>query len=222
MPFNELQRRDSWPPTILRVYEDEDDSIDGIDENPFAYFLTPEDFDDNIEDFSAGIETVEQKPPVRTISPSSLQQEYSGKHDEEDDNVTFGVAMPLSLREFTISHASRNDAGKKSPEWGPEERGSAQSSGRRSRRGRPMMRLTPSRSSRGRVQSRSLSVRRPPSWRLPSPEIWAIEEERESEDGDSNEAVSMGKGKESAAPKRGASEEPPAAPKPKKRVHWAL
>ncbi|RDW65552.1 hypothetical protein BP5796_10244 [Coleophoma crateriformis] len=222
MPFNELQRRDSWPPTILRVYEDEDDSIDAIDENPFSYFLTPEDLDDDIEDLSAGIETIEQKPPVRTISPSSLQKDLGEAVDDEDDNVTFGVAIPLSLREFTMSLGTKNDEEKKMQEWGPEERESARSSGRKSRRGRPMMRIAPPRSSRGRGQTRSLSVRRPPSWRLPSPDIWAIAEERESEDGESNEAVSMDTGKENAAPKREASEEPPATPKPKKRVHWAL
>ena len=88
------------------------------------------------------------------------------------------------------------------------------------RRGRATVRLTPSRSGRGRGQTRSLSARRPHSWQVPSPDIGTIKEERESDDGED----------EQNAPKQEMSVSAPSSPeavikgivKPKKRVHWAF
>lgn len=219
MPFNELQRRDSWPPTILRVHED-DDTLADIDENPFSYFLTPEDFDDDIEDLSAGIETLDvPKQQVRTVSPSSLQ-----RVPVEDDDASFGVAMPLSLRDFTRAHSKRR-----------EEQGPARNERVRiidveppsssPRRGRAMVRLSPprSRNGRGRGQTRSLSARRPQSWREPSPDIWSIEEESEGDGGENDKESDKqgGRNPEAGSSVNAATGAIP-TPKPKKRVHWAF
>ncbi|KFY39034.1 hypothetical protein V494_04132, partial [Pseudogymnoascus sp. VKM F-4513 (FW-928)] len=79
MPSHHLIRRDSWPPTILRLGHDTPD-ISDTDANPFAYFLepaVPADVDDNDDylDLSAGIESDDAKTPqVREVSPSSLQR----------------------------------------------------------------------------------------------------------------------------------------------------
>jgi hypothetical protein len=67
-----------------------------------------------------------------------------------------------------------------------------------------------------------LSARRPQSWREPSPDIWTIREERESDD-----EVKMEVGKVEipvsmsapASTTLGAMMTP--SPKPKKKVHWA-
>jgi hypothetical protein len=107
MPFNELQRRDSWPPTVFHLLEDEADTIEAIDDNPFAYFLTsPEDDEDDLEDLSAGIEAeAEPKPRVRAISPSALQ-----RVPLEDNDEPFGMAIPLSLCDFTMAHTKARES----------------------------------------------------------------------------------------------------------------
>ncbi|KFY18950.1 hypothetical protein V491_04648, partial [Pseudogymnoascus sp. VKM F-3775] len=80
MPSHHLIRRDSWPPTILRLGHDGSPDISDTDANPFAYFLEPvvaSDVDDNEDylDLSAGIESDDTKTPkVREVSPSSLQR----------------------------------------------------------------------------------------------------------------------------------------------------
>ena len=107
--FKEVNRRDSWPPTILRLHDD-DLSPEEIDANPFAYFLTspgPEDDDEYeyYEDLSAGIEASnEPKTPVREVSPSSLQRTPS--ETAEDSHASKGFAIPLSLRDFSIAHSN--------------------------------------------------------------------------------------------------------------------
>ncbi|KAE9367642.1 hypothetical protein N431DRAFT_471051 [Stipitochalara longipes BDJ] len=220
MPYNELQRRDSWPPTIIRLRDEEEENLDNIDEDPISFFLTsPEDIDEFLdnEDLSAGIETPDSHTPVREVSPSTLQRMPL----EDDDDETFGLAMPMTLKDFTIRHISgrKSRAGTRPDELKglgihiPEFSAT---------RGRPKVRLTPSRSGRGRGQTRSLSARRPLSWREPSPDIWTIKEERESDDemklemGKIETPVSMSA---PASTNVGAMMTP--SPKPKKRVHWA-
>ncbi|RAL64142.1 hypothetical protein DID88_002035 [Monilinia fructigena] len=113
MPFNELQRRDSWPPTIIHLRENNGD-IESIDDNPFSYFLTSpgEITDDDIDDFSAGIESdEEEKPEVREVSPSALQRAPLNDDDDDDhEDVLFGFAMPLSLKDFTRAHESGRES----------------------------------------------------------------------------------------------------------------
>jgi hypothetical protein len=229
MPFNELQRRDSWPPTIVRIRDDEAtaEETSAIDENPFSFFLTsPEELnldDDDLEDLSAGIETSSSKAPaVREISPSAIQRSPLPLEDDEDEEVEYGFAMPLGLKEFTLRHTD----GRKSRQ---EQRTEDKLAGLgiaipefTAKRGRATVRLTPSRSGRGRGETRSLSARRPHSWRVPSPEIGSIKEERESDDGE--EEVMKEK------PKQEMSVSAPPSPeavkkeivKAKKRVHWAF
>jgi hypothetical protein len=226
MPFNELQRRDSWPPTILRIRDDEAtaEETSAIDENPFSFFLTSAeelDIDDDLEDLSAGIETSSKAPAVREISPSAIQRSPLPLEPDDEDEVEYGFAMPMSLKEFTLRHTD----GRKSRQ---EQRTEDRLAGLgiaipefTAKRGRATVRLTPSRSGRGRGQTRSLSARRPHSWRVPSPDIGSIKEERESDEGEEDV-----KGQ----PKQELSVSAPPSPeavkkdmvKPKKRVHWAF
>lgn len=225
MPFNELQRRDSWPPTIVRIRDDEAtaEATSAIDENPFAFFLTaPEDLDDDdLEDLSAGIETSSLKSPhVREISPSAIQRLRPLLEDDDDEDVEYGFAMPLSLKDFTMRHSD----GRKSRQ---EQRTEDKLAGLgitipefTTKRGRATVRLTPSRSGRGRGQTRSLSARRPHSWRVPSPDIGTIKEERESDDGEDEQNAPKQEKCMSAPPSPEAAKKE--VVKPKKRVHWAF
>ncbi len=233
MPFSELQRSDSWPPTVIRVTPDEpEDIVAAIDENPFAYFLTsPEDIDEYLdeENLSAGIETPDSgKSPMREVSPSSLQRtkDHVKEEDEDDDDedeVDFGIAIPRTLKELTMRHSSGREsrAGKRA-EDNLKGLGIAIPA-----RGRAKVRLVPSDSGRGRGRTRSLSARRPQSWREPSLDIWSIEEEEEEGAEEDNAGAKAMKNLEvplsQSAPsttKIGMGEM--VKPKPKKRVHWAF
>lgn len=147
MPFNELKRQDSFPPTILHLSPSNTNkplppapTEHDIDANPISFFLTtptPEeddyDYDDDSvdyfsdafdEEYSAGIEGSEEdlrSREVREVSPSSLQREKEAglvdeiedvevdntpllsrdMVEEAEDEVFFGFAMPLSLKDFT-------------------------------------------------------------------------------------------------------------------------
>lgn len=230
MPFNELQRSDSWPPTIIRLSQDEPDDITAaIDENPFAYFLTsPEDMDDFLddEDLSAGIETPDSgKSPVREVSPSSLQRAPDHVEEEVDDDeeVDFGMAIPLTLKEFAMRHSSgRQSRTSKRTDDDLTGLGIAIPA-----RGRAKVRLVPAGSGRGRGRTRSLSARRPQSWREPSPDIWSIEEEEENGEKDGKEGYKIEieiPFSQSAPPttKIEMGEMMNQKPKQKKRVHWAF
>ena len=223
MPFNELQRRDSWPPTIVRIHDDEASVEDtsAIDENPFAFFLTsPEDIDDDdLEDLSAGIETSSKSPQVREYSPSAIQRTRPLLEDDDDEEFEYGVAVPVSLKDFSMTHSDgRNSRQQHRTEDMLAGLGIAipESS---ARRGRATVKLSPSRSRRGRGQTRSLSARRPHAWRLPSPEIGTIKEERESDDGDEELNASKQEKYLSAPPSPEVTKKE--VVKVKKRVHWA-
>ena len=224
MPFNELQRRDSWPPTVMRIRDNETITEDtsAIDENPFVFFLTsPEDIedDDDLEDLSAGIEAASKSPQIREVSPSAIQRSRPLLEDD-DEEVEYGLAMPLSLKEFS----SRHTDGRKSRQ---EHRTEDMLAGLGiaipdfgAKRGRATLRLTPSRSGHGRGQTRSLSARRPHSWRIPSPDIGTIKEERESDDGDDELRIPKQEKCLSAPPSPEVTKKE--LLKAKKRVHWAF
>ncbi|KAG0647753.1 hypothetical protein D0Z07_6622 [Hyphodiscus hymeniophilus] len=227
MPFNELHRRDSWPPTIVRIRDEEAavEDTSAIDENPFAFFLTsPEEIDEeDLVDLSAGIETSSKSPQVREVSPSAIQRSRPLLEDEDDDEyeeVEYGLAMPLSLKEFSVKH---NDGRKSRQEQRVENKlaglGIAMPNFS-AKRGRAAVKLTPSRSGRGRGQTRSLSARRPHAWRLPSPDIGTIKEERESDDGEDDLSVPKQEKCVSAPPSPEVTKKE--VVKPKKRVHWAF
>ena len=233
MPFNEqakLQRRDSWPPTIVRIRDDEAaDETSAIDENPFSFFLTsPEDLDEDDEDLSAGIESSTSKTPqVREISPSALRRPRLALHDDDDDEeeYQYDLALPLSLKDFSLRHTDGRESRQEhrsteeSTTFAGAGLGIAIPGFATAKRGRTMVRLTLARRGRGggRGQTRSLSARRPHSWKVPNLEIGTIKEERESD--------------EDERPKQ--ELQVPAPPnteeivpevevvKPGKRVHWA-
>lgn len=224
MPFNELQRRDSWPPTIVRIRDDEatTEETSAIDEDPFSFFLTsPEDLDDDdLEDLSAGIESSSKSPQVREISPSAIQRSPLPLEDEGDEEVEYGFALPLSLKDFTLRHT---DGRQSRAEQRTEDRLKGlgiEIPKFSTRRGRATVRLTPSRSGRGRGQTRSLSARRPHSWQVPSPDIGTIKEERESDDGEEAKEEPKQEMSVSAPPSPEAAKKQ--VVKPKKRVHWAF
>ncbi|KAI9055637.1 hypothetical protein LZ554_000581 [Drepanopeziza brunnea f. sp. 'monogermtubi'] len=238
MPFNELQRRESWPPTVVRLHSNVADSLDAIDEDPFSFFLTsPEDIEDFLEedfDLSAGIETPESKSPVREVSPSAIQRLPLEPEDDDDDDgdVTFGLAIPLSLKAFTRKHnlSLGPDSGRKS-RIGHRQSDSLKGlgialesvmSGSDAKRGRANVKPSPRvGGGRGRGQTRSLTGRRKQSWRVPSPEIWVIKEERESGSEEEEKAKEEEEALVSAcAPATGRVEQEPT--KPRKRVHWAI
>jgi hypothetical protein len=220
--FKEVNRRDSWPPTILRLHED-DTSEEEIDVNPFAYFLTspPPEEDDEIdffEDLSAGIESENEcKTPVREVSPSSLQR--IPLETVDDAHAGKGFAIPLSLRDFTLAHENKkkDKANRKAvaefDHMPPTP----------TLRGRGIVRLTPSRG-RGQVRSRSLSNLRPHSWREPSPDVWSIPEEKEDTELEDVPLLSLDVMEDDSAQVSAAEEavifEEPVRKKVKKRVHW--
>jgi len=226
MPFNELQRRDSWPPTVFHILEDEADTIEAIDDNPFAYFLTsPEDDEDDLEDLSAGIEAGDEpKTRVRAISPSALQ-----RVPLEDNEESFGMAIPLNLRDFTIAHMkTRESLAPQQPVAGPRIVIAVPEF--TAPRGRATVRLTSTRRGRGRGQTRSLSATRPHSWREPSRGVWPIPEERESDDGEDSKAETKAASTDQQETRAETTVETGIKivdkivplPKLKKRVHWAF
>jgi len=242
MPFNELQRRESWPPTVVRLRDNELEESEAIDANPISFFLTPSDlsdFSDDDEDLSAGIESSSRKTlPIREISPSSIQKRSPPPptiiEEDEEEDIEIGMAMPLTLKEFTRKYSSdgRQSRSSQRTEDGLTGLGIAIPEGA-ARRGRATVRLTPSRNGkstgRGQRQTRSLSARRPRSWRAPSPDLVPILEERESdEDEHEKENITEDRKQEisiSAPPN--AYVEQVVKPvvekkKKKKRVHWAF
>lgn len=236
--YNELQRRDSWPPTIVHLRSSNNDADpDVIDDNPFAFFLTsPDELDDFFDDeeLDAGIETPESsKSPVREVSPSSLQRApLTLDEQDKEENYDFGLAMPLSLKDFSAKHTSvrkKREEQRKAEELAlglgilfPEHASLAMAA----TRGRGKIRLVPTRGARGRGQTRSLSARRTQSWREPSPEIFSIKEEKESHDDTKVEGTEPISASAPTTSKIGVgglrASSPVPIPKPKKRVHWAF
>lgn len=185
MPFTATHvnhRRDSWPPTILSL-DDADIDLWGLNEfdaNPFAYFLTtPEVYDDDIEDLSAGIESDDDMfPEIRDVSPSSLQRAVLENEDDssipEDTtpsadsppspaDVTEAHTSDKSPEEFNIEHITTDNHAPTTPDF----------------RGRGRVRLLPKYTLRERGRTRSLSAPRRHSWLEPSPDVWSIPEEDE-------------------------------------------
>jgi len=208
-----FSRRDSWPPTQVPISSIESyssfppiaedcnssDIMDtDMDSNPISFFLSsPSDpsYDDDLIDIdlSAGIEgspssSAYLPQDIREVSPSSLQRvnqrpedDFTGaelerkrrrdrfrdreiERQKAEEEMTAWLAAPLSLRDFTSSQSSKRKS---------------------TNRGRGIVRLSPTSSSRAtargsaRRRASSYSSPRPHSWREPSPEIGSIQEEDE-------------------------------------------
>jgi len=228
MPTLAIQDLNSKPlPSVPQEHGEETD----IDSNPISFFLTtptdshdfgsdedidffleqddyPEVFDDD-EDLSAGIEGSDEDllkltrdAEVREISPSSLQRQREVLDDEAAMNeVEFGFAMPLSLKDFTsrsvASMAMAEIEGGRFSRVGyhPETlrlngltmhpSSSPPQRQREKNRGRGRVRLSPPMDRSGRSLSWSppgnigSGRRKPVSWRTPSRGIWTIDEHEE-------------------------------------------
>lgn len=175
------------------------DIEDAINSNPISYFLTPsndiEAYDIDFTDLSAGIEGSPSSSTflpqdIREVSPSSLQRlstypeddytaafldnqrrlanakEREVERKKAEEEMAAWLAAPMSLRDFTNASSTKR-----------------KSSGSR---GRGVVRLSPTSSSRGtgtrgsgKRRASSYSSPRPHSWREPSPEIGSIQEEEE-------------------------------------------
>jgi hypothetical protein len=226
MPFKEQNRRDSWPPTIVRLRNNDSTPIDDIDENPFAYFLTStsprgsETECDYFEDLTAGIESDDEvRTPIREVSPSAIQRiPFETKDDSRSSTKDIeSFPVPLTLRDFTLSHESKkHDKTLQKQQMGNLDYPTP------SLRGRHTIRLTSSRLGRGRGMVRSLSATRAHSWREPSPEVYPIPEEREEAEQDlSPQLYSDVHGHKRDSAVRGEAVVANAT-KVKKRVRWAL
>ncbi|OBT99452.1 hypothetical protein VE01_02900 [Pseudogymnoascus verrucosus] len=208
MPSHHLIRRDSWPPTILRLGHDGISDISDTDANPFAYFLEPaipaDDDNDDYLDLSAGIESDDAKmPQVREVSPSSLQrlpilsdEELEAEQAERD--MHDWLSVPHRVKERVNSSGKGSKVGRT---------GAA--------RGRGLVRsgLVP-----GPVRRSRSAGPRGRAWREPSPEIGVIEEEGE----DVEMEMGMGIGGEPGPSGAGKKMEERGWGKIKKRVHWAM
>ncbi|GKT48885.1 uncharacterized protein ColSpa_09066 [Colletotrichum spaethianum] len=194
-------RRDSWPPTLVRLAPTtpkEYPSLDDIDEDPLTYFLTPapdlEDADVDVDmmDFDAGIEGNSPREIVRSVSPSTLDglNKSKGRNsppvpdlsdlatpdtdEEEEDYIRFAphsFMIPFSLRDFTVDGVKSKARSKPSDAL-------LSPSILPPTRGRAPVRP----GGRGRQRSVSFRHQRPQHvWREPSPDVWSIEEETEEE-----------------------------------------
>ncbi|CAM1510042.1 Fc.00g003770.m01.CDS01 [Cosmosporella sp. VM-42] len=196
-------RRDSWPPTQVRLkptVSTKDDplpSLDDIDEDPLTYFLTPapdfgdDDMDQAMMDFDAGIEdsshphdvvrsvspsTLDglRKPGLRSVSPDTSSEIDTPDDDDDEDYIRFSPS-PNGLLSLHDLFMNNSRSRPKSPAFGQSSNA---------------LLLPSSPQLRGRVrgrgrngQSRTVSSRHRPSqlWREPSPDVWSIEEETEEE-----------------------------------------
>ena len=116
-----IPRRDSWPPTQMRLHpsieEPSDDLVPDldlsfIDDDPLNYFLTPAPSSQDSEmdldlDLGAGISTPRRKAPlVRSVSPSSLDpglslprpptppRSFGSRSPEPDDDLDMAPSTP--------------------------------------------------------------------------------------------------------------------------------
>lgn len=204
MPSHHLIRRDSWPPTILRLSQDGARDISDTDANPFAYFLEPvvsasADDNDDYLDLSAGIESDDAKTPqVREVSPSSLQR------------------LPiLSDEELEAEQAERDMHDWLSVPRRVKERGGSSKGSKGGRtgaaRGRGLVRNGAVPGPVTRSRSAGLRGR---AWREPSPEIGVIAEESED--------IEMDMGEQPGPSGVGKKMDEGGWGKMKKRVHWAM
>ncbi|KAK7935146.1 hypothetical protein PG985_000641 [Apiospora marii] len=192
------------PPLLDEDASTDDDEFDLplLQRNPLTYFLTPATpGEDDLEfdfDFDAGIEDSSRPQEiVRSISPSTLDGlkrykprnkddcailEDNADSDDEEDYIRFRpskTSSSLSFPDFgfdrikpSVSRSQANTA---------EDTLSPSSFHVGSPRGRPAKRFSPPPRRAFTGRTRSFDLPRRHSWREPSPDVWAIEEEPEKE-----------------------------------------
>lgn len=198
-------RRDSWPPTQVRLVRtgsnkaDPRPLLDDIDQDPLTYFLTPapgdEDDDlDNEFDFDAGIEdTAHPREMIRSVSPSSLEGlrkpgsgaaspdfDSDGITSDEDDNEEYIRFSPPSSNLFLFPNHTLEELGvrSRSPVFSTTGSGFLSPASFPASPPRGRSRFTPR---RGLTRTNSSRARYGHLWREPSPDVWSIEEETEEQ-----------------------------------------
>lgn len=189
----------------------------GSDEDDVEFFSEHDDFNDifsDDEDLSAGIEGSEEDlrkrdTEVREISPSSLQRQ---REEDAAAEADCGFAMPLSLKDFAarpVAPITINTTGRSSRTGHRASTGQLAVAGmglpvsppmqshRDEMRGRGRVKLSPPTVSSGlRSVSWSPGVgsgrRKPVSWRVPSRDLWSINEADEAFNGLSSSAPTAG------------------------------
>ncbi|KAK8058708.1 hypothetical protein PG994_009156 [Apiospora phragmitis] len=180
------------PPLLDEDASTDDDEFDMplLQRNPLTYFLTPatpreEDFEFDF-DFDAGIEDASRPQEiVRSISPSTLDglKRYKPRNkdecailednvdsDDEEDYIRFRSSKSASFSHPVFGFDRLKPTASRSQANTAEETLLSADFHVGSPRGRPAKRRT-----------RSFELPRRHSWREPSPDVWAIEEEPEKE-----------------------------------------
>ncbi|KAK7967411.1 uncharacterized protein PG986_001688 [Apiospora aurea] len=191
------------PPLLDEDASTDDDEFDMplLQRNPLTYFLTPaspqgEELEFDF-DFDAGIEDSSRPQEiVRSISPSTLDGlkrykprnkdecailEDSADSDDEEDYIRFRPSKSASFNLPGFGFDRLKPTASTSQAHTAEEMLSLTDFHVGSPRGRPTKRFSPPprRAFHGRTRSAELPRRH--SWREPSPDVWAIEEEPEKE-----------------------------------------
>lgn len=177
-------RRDSWPPTQVRLKpalsksEQLLDDMQDMENNPLTYFLTPAS-DDGIDDmdFDTGIQDSSPRETVRSVSPSSLEGPRARTPELDwDDDEGYMRLSPTSRQPLGSDHGLRSPvfprAGLLSPSY-PAARGRPGST--RARWFAQAPRLAQA------LRLAQAALRPGRLWREPSPDVWSIEEETEEE-----------------------------------------
>ncbi|KAK6833711.1 hypothetical protein PG990_001452 [Apiospora arundinis] len=192
------------PPLLDEDASTDDDEFDMplLQRNPLTYFLTPatpreEDLEFDF-DFDAGIEDSSRpQEVVRSISPSTLDglKRYKPRNkdecailddnadsDDDEDYIRFrpSKSASFSLPDFGFDRL-RPTASRSQSNTTKEELLSATSFHVGSPRGRPTKRFSPPPRRAFPGRTRSFDLPRRHSWREPSPDVWAIDEEPEKE-----------------------------------------
>ena len=230
-------RRDSWPPTQLRLVpvdmqpkaDDEPRPLLDIDDDPLTYFLTPTpDFEDEDGDidmgFDAGIEDPSKpKEIVRSVSPSTLDglRKPGLRRSPSPDLIDSGLATPpddddedyIRFTPRFLSLRDFADARPQSPVFGKSANALLSPASFPA----PLPRGRGRGSRRPRTRSMSLGRGNRPAhlWREPSPDVWSIEEETEEE-------TMMSEMSDGAGSQRGGDGLEMRASKPKKKVRFVL
>jgi len=198
MSFFKLRHRHSWPPASVAA-EKPETLAERINENPFAFFISPpeSDYDEDPFDFSAGIITGSSQG--RSRSTSTPSKNVDDDHTNELTITKAGKVPSATLRRLKAAvekHHPNLKLGLRGSQNRPALEDLAGVTAEQTVRGRKRNRLL-AEPSRGR-QTRSLSGGRAHVWREPSVDLWTVMEERESLEDTDGEASTKQMGEISA------------------------